>query len=89
LEFMSLGVPIIIARTMIDEQFFDDSVVKFFESENVEDLSVAMISMARSEELRTTMANRALSFACANSWRKKQKLYLEIINKLTTTSSVD
>jgi glycosyltransferase involved in cell wall biosynthesis len=49
LEFMILGIPIIVARTRIDRFYFNDSIVKFFEPENVDDLAVAMIALMREQ----------------------------------------
>ena len=39
LEFMSLGVSVVVADTKIDKYYFSDSVVKFFHSGNEEDLA--------------------------------------------------
>jgi glycosyltransferase involved in cell wall biosynthesis len=40
MEFMSQGVPVVVSRTKIDTFYFDDSVVKFFESGNAEALAM-------------------------------------------------
>src|ERR1035438_6606049 len=42
MEFMSLGIPTVVSSTKIDRFYFDDSVVRFFESGNVDALSDAM-----------------------------------------------
>ena len=34
MEFMSLGVPMVVSETKIDRYYFDDSLVRFFESGN-------------------------------------------------------
>src|ERR1039458_184132 len=39
MEFMSLGIPTVVSSTRIDRFYFDDSVVRFFESGNVDALS--------------------------------------------------
>ena len=39
LEFMSLGVPVLMSATRIDKYYFNDSVVKFFEPDNAIALS--------------------------------------------------
>ena len=36
MEFMSLGVPMVVSDTKSDRYYFDDSVVRFFESGNPE-----------------------------------------------------
>ena len=45
LEFMTMGVPVIEAKTKIDDYYFDDSVVKFFEPGDEESLADAMLEM--------------------------------------------
>jgi len=44
-EFMALGVPVIVSRTQIDSFYFDDSVVKFFDSKDEESLAEAMLEL--------------------------------------------
>ena len=83
LEFMSLGIPIIVSRTKIDQYYFNDSVVKFFQPENPNDLAEAMIAMARDKSMRRKQATLALKFVENNNWQFKQNLYLGLIDKLT------
>ena len=45
MEFMSLGVPLIVSNTKIDTFYHDDSRVRFFESENEADLGDAMLEL--------------------------------------------
>ncbi|NJL72862.1 MAG: glycosyltransferase family 4 protein, partial [Candidatus Competibacteraceae bacterium] len=53
MEFMAVGVPVIVSSTRVDRFYFDDSVVRFFESGNVEALTEAM------DELLSDPARRA------------------------------
>lgn len=82
LEFMLSGVPIILARTKIDQVYFNDSVVKFFEPGNVDDLAEAMLSMITDEVSRSQQAARAVKFAYRNCWDKNEHLYLDILESL-------
>ena len=52
LEFMSLGVPIILSRTKIDKYFFNELVVTFFEPENEGDLAEAMLHLIENKNKR-------------------------------------
>ncbi len=47
LEFMALGVPIILSRTKIDSYYFNDSIVTFFDPENDQDLADSMLQLIR------------------------------------------
>lgn len=87
LEFMSLGVPIIVSRTKIDQYYFNESVVKFFEPENEKDLAEAMLLLIRDERLRSQLAENGLKFAQAYDWEIKKHLYLDLVDSLCKRSS--
>ena len=82
LEFMSLGVPVLVSATKIDKYYFNDSVVKFFEPENVNALSESMLEMIRNSSLRKTLAANALKFVQDFSWDKKKQEYLDLVDRL-------
>jgi glycosyltransferase involved in cell wall biosynthesis len=82
LEFMRLGVPIIVARTRIDQHYFDESLVYFFEPSNIDDLAKAMMCMVENSQLRKQLAENALDFADQFSWNKRQKAYLDLVDSL-------
>jgi glycosyltransferase involved in cell wall biosynthesis len=82
LEFMASGIPIIIAKTKVDQYYFNDSVVKFFEPENVEDLADAMLTMIRDKSLRDRLSKNGLEFAKKNAWSDKKEEYLKLVNGL-------
>jgi glycosyltransferase involved in cell wall biosynthesis len=83
LEFMSCQVPVVISKTKIDQHYFHDNVVKFFEPENPDDLAAAMLEMIRDQTLRERLAANALEFAKRNSWEKKKEGYLALVDGLT------
>jgi glycosyltransferase involved in cell wall biosynthesis len=83
LEFMSLGVPLIVADTAVDRYYFNDSLVKFFRSGDEEDLAATMLQMIGDSELRGQLANNGLEFASRNNWESHQSIYLNIVNALT------
>jgi glycosyltransferase involved in cell wall biosynthesis len=85
LEFMSAGVPIIVSKTRIDQHYFDDTVVKFFEPENVDDLSNAIVCLVKNKENREKLANNGLNFAKKQSWGIKKNIYLELVDSLCRT----
>jgi glycosyltransferase involved in cell wall biosynthesis len=84
---MSLGVPIIVSKTKIDQYYFNESVVKFFEPENEEDLADAMLSLLKNSEDRNALARNALKFVAKKSWAVKKQIYLDLINVLVTSKN--
>jgi glycosyltransferase involved in cell wall biosynthesis len=87
LEFMTIGVPLIVARTKIDRIYFDDSIVKFFEPGNVEALAAAMYELIRDQALRARLATNASVFAKRNRWAVKKHHYLNLVDGLCRNSS--
>ena len=83
LEFMSLGVPTIVSRTKIDTFYFNDSVVKFFTPDDVDDLANAMLKMAKDRGMRRNLAESALKFAVDFSWENRKGDYLGLVDRLT------
>ena len=82
MEFMSLGVPMVVSSTKIDRFYFDDTVVRFFESGNQDALAGAIIEVFLNDELRRRMITNALEYADQNSWRRRQGDYLELVDSL-------
>jgi len=84
LEFMAMGVPVIVSATKIDKYYFNDSVVKFFKPGDVEDLQKAIIELIENKDLRRQLAENALKFVENYKWSANKKVYLEIVDKLTS-----
>ena len=82
MEFMSLGVPVVVSNTKIDRYYFDDSIVRFFESGNAEALAEAMLEVLRNRELRQCMVTRAFEYVARNSWQVRKADYLELVDSL-------
>jgi glycosyltransferase involved in cell wall biosynthesis len=87
LEFMSLGVPIIVSKTKIDQYYFNESIVKFFEPENEDNLADAMLLLLKNPEIRNRLAQNALKFVTRNSWAVKKQIYFDLINSLVLSKT--
>lgn len=84
LEFMMLGVPIIIADTTVDKYYFNPGVVTFFRSGDVVDLADSTRRFMENRELRIQQAARARTFVESYSWESKRSDYLALVDKLAT-----
>lgn len=82
MEFMSVGVPVIISSTKIDRFYFNDSVVKFFESGNVDELAVGMVELLENQTLRKEMIANASEYVLKNSWESRKQDYLRLVDSL-------
>ena len=85
MEFMSLGVPVVVSKTEIDQYYFNDSVVRFFESGNVSALAEAMMEILRSPERRQQLVANALVYAKCHGWDSRKADYLELVDSLSPT----
>jgi glycosyltransferase involved in cell wall biosynthesis len=86
-EFMSLGVPLIVSRTKVDAFYHNDSMVKFFESENESELADCMLLLWCDRQLRAQLATNASRYVQENSWQKKQRDYLSLIDTLALSAA--
>jgi glycosyltransferase involved in cell wall biosynthesis len=82
MEFMSLGVPVVVSKTKIDQYYFDDSVVRFFESGNSDALAAAMLTVLQDAELRKRMTINASAYSETHSWKLRKADYLKIVDDL-------
>ena len=82
MEFMSLGVPVVVSNTKIDLFYFSDSTVRFFESGNHVALAAAIVELLQDDSLRRRLAANALDYASKNSWNVRKKDYLELVDSL-------
>jgi len=87
-EFMALGVPILLSRTKIDQFYFNDSIVKFFEPENVQELAQSLVLLAKNEELRLRLAANAMAFVEEFRWDKRQFGYFAMIDGIFNKSAI-
>ena len=60
MEFMSQGVPVVISRTKIDSFYFDDSVVEFFTSGDIQSLTDAMMRVIEDKARRENLIKNGL-----------------------------
>lgn len=86
MEFMSQALPVALSRTRIDSLYFNDSVAAFFESGNAEALAAAVRRIINDPEYRQQISQAGYAYAQANSWKNMKGIYLDIVDRLTTTS---
>lgn len=82
MEFMALGIPTIVSSTKIDRFYFDDTVVQFFESGNVEALAKAMLGFIRDRDLGRRISAAALDYVTRNDWDSYRANYLNLVDCL-------
>ena len=81
---MSQGVPFVLSKTKIDSFYFDEQVVRFFPSGDVQAMADAMLEVIQNRELRDDLVARGLEYAARNDWSEKKKEYFELVDTLIT-----
>jgi glycosyltransferase involved in cell wall biosynthesis len=82
LEFMSLGVPMVVSSTKIDRFYFNDSLVRFFESGDPVALTEAIVDVLENDELRRRLISNALKYANLNCWSRREGDYVNLVDSL-------
>src|SRR6266436_845182 len=83
LEFMAMSVPVVVSDTMIDQYYFNDSIVKFFRSGDDNDLARCMLEMIENSDARKLQIEIANRFVESFDWSVRQQEYLELVDRLT------
>jgi glycosyltransferase involved in cell wall biosynthesis len=86
-DFMAAGVPIVSSRTKIDEYYFDDFMIRFFEPENHNDLARCILELHENREKREAMIEKGRQFIARNNWGIKKLEYLDLVDRLTNSVS--
>jgi glycosyltransferase involved in cell wall biosynthesis len=83
LEFMSVGVPLLISNTAVDLYYFNDQIVTFAISGDEDDFAAKMVQLIRNPAARQTQVQNAEEFAKLNSWEVRKGEYLNLVDSLT------
>ena len=82
LEFMAVGLPVVVSSTKIDRYYFNDSLVRFFPAGDVDAMADAMYELLSNRELRLRLVSSGSEYACQNSWATRKSEYLSLIDSL-------
>ncbi len=87
LEFMAMGVPVIISDTKVDRFYLNDSVVRFFRGDDEDDLARCMLDLIRDREKRNALVERATRFVANHDWEVQKGQYLMLVDTLAPSSA--
>lgn len=82
LEYISMEIPIVISKTKAHAFYYDNSMVKFFEPCNSEELARAVVDLFDNAEERATLVKNASAFMKEHGWNKSKEIYSKIVNDL-------
>ncbi|MEZ5402663.1 MAG: glycosyltransferase [Bryobacteraceae bacterium] len=81
-EFMAMGIPVVASRTRIDEYYFNEDIIQFFESGNVDDLAAKILDLMTNSDRRASQVSRAKEFVGQNNWDARKQEYLDLVDRL-------
>jgi glycosyltransferase involved in cell wall biosynthesis len=82
MEFMAMGVPVVASDTRIEQYYFNEHLVQFFESGRAEDLAAKILELVRDPAKCNGFRARGIHFIQQNSWDLKKHEYLDLVERL-------
>ena len=82
LEYMALGVPAIVSRTMGISAYFDDTVVQFFTPGSVEELAHCIRELYHDRARLATLAENTERFNQRYNWSSQSADYVRLVDRL-------
>ena len=89
LEFMLMGVPVIVPDTAVDTYYFNESVVRFFHAGDEQSLAEAMLQLIKNHELRIRLTRNAAEFVRRYTWDANEEGYIKLVESLVNARKVD
>jgi glycosyltransferase involved in cell wall biosynthesis len=86
LEFMTLGVPVIVPDTLIDQYYFNDSVACFFRANDEKSLADALLLLIKNRDMRQKLVANASEFVRQYNWDSNKHTYFELVDSLVSSS---
>ena len=89
MEYVSLGLPAVVARVPAVEEYFDETMVNFFEPDDAEDLASVVCSVAYDLDAAREVALRASKiFLAEYGWARMKRRYVGLVDDVAMSSRV-
>lgn len=82
LEYVALEIPVICSRTETIATYFDSSMIQYFSSGSVTELTEKILFLYQNPERRKALIANASKFNEAYNWEKQKKSYYHLIDTL-------
>ena len=88
LEFMAMGVPVIVSDTKVDRYYLTDSIVRFFRGDDEEDLARSILDLICNPDKRAALVEGATKFVAKHDWSVHKGRYLKLVDSLVRRRSL-
>ena len=85
LEFMAAGIPVVASRTKIDEHYFDDTMVSYFEAGNPSDMAKRIREIYKNPTEARDKAEKCSEFVRRNNWGTRKSIYGDILQRISAS----
>ncbi|MGA1825064.1 MAG: glycosyltransferase family 4 protein [bacterium] len=82
LEYIALGIPVVVPKLKGIEYYFSDEMVCYFEPENVDSMASAILKLYKDESLRKMQAKKAKTFLNQYGWNKHKMELIRLYKTL-------
>jgi len=82
MEYMAMNIPVIAPRVENISYYFDESLVCFYEPENISDLADKIIYLYEHSDERKKLSANAYGFIQKHNWQMEEKKYYSLIDEL-------
>jgi glycosyltransferase involved in cell wall biosynthesis len=82
MEYLALGIPLIVARTKAAVYYFPENAVRFFRPDDTDSLAEAILDLYRNQDLRRQLHFKADAFNQQYSWQKAKQTYWSVLSGL-------
>lgn len=89
LEYVAVGLPVIVSETATIRAYFDDTMVAFVRAGDVDDLAARIVALRRDSTLRESLVRNADAFLDRYSWVRERERYCELIEALADRTARD
>jgi len=79
LEYVYLGVPVVAPRLGVINRYFDDTMIRYYDPENVEQMADSIVELFHDREKREGQARAAATFYSKHSIQAQAERYLELL----------
>jgi glycosyltransferase involved in cell wall biosynthesis len=82
LEYVYLGIPVVVPRLEVIGRYFDDDMVKYYEPENADELARCIVDLYECPEERQRLVRNASKFYEKYNWRRQAEAYLGLLSSV-------
>ena len=79
LEYVYLGVPVVAPRLVVISRYFDDTMVRYYEPENVEQMADSIVELFHDQKDRERLARMASTFYEKHNIKAQADQYLDLL----------